>query len=74
MTATIPERPTDATLAREDRLAALVRDAEAAMHGEAGELAARRPHRDAHLYDIEEGLRFQARELETSRNAETNSQ
>lgn len=36
----------------------------ATMDGEADELAARRPHRDAHLYDIEEGLRFRAEELE----------
>lgn len=38
------------------------------MRAEAGELAARRPHPDAHLYDIEEGLRFHARELRDSRN------
>lgn len=29
----------------------------ATMSGEADELAARRPHPDAHLYDIEIGLR-----------------
>ena len=30
------------------------------MRGEAEELAARRPHPDAHLYHIEEGLTFRA--------------
>ncbi|WP_226043370.1 hypothetical protein [Natrinema sp. DC36] len=44
-----------------DRLAGAV----ATMDGEAGELAARRPHPDAHLYDIEEGLRFRAGELDS---------
>jgi len=43
-----------------DRLAGAV----ATMEGEADELAARRPHLDAHLYDIEEGLRFRAEELD----------
>lgn len=41
-----------------DRLAA----AKAIMLGEADELAARRPHEDAHLYDIEAGLRHHATE------------
>ena len=49
------------------RLAALLNDAENLMLGEADELAARRPHPDAHLYDIEEGLRFHANHLEESR-------
>lgn len=44
-----------------DRLAGAV----ATMRGEAGEIAARRPHPDAHLYDIEEGLRFRADGLES---------
>ena len=44
-----------------DRLAGAV----ATMSGEADEIAARRPHQDAHLYDIEEGLRFRADELES---------
>lgn len=43
-----------------DRLA----DAAAVMDGEADELAARRPHPDAHLYDVEEGLRLHAAELD----------
>lgn len=43
-----------------DRLGGAV----ATMEGEADELAARRPHPDAHLYDIEEGLRFRAEELD----------
>lgn len=43
-----------------DRLGGAV----ATMRGEADELAARRPHPDAHLYDIEEGLRFRAGELD----------
>ena len=43
-----------------DRLAGAV----ATMNGEADELAARRPHPDAHLYDVEEGLRFRAGELD----------
>lgn len=33
------------------------------MEGEADELAARRPHPDAHLYDVEEGLRGHAQDL-----------
>lgn len=49
------------------RLAALLNDAEKVMLGEADEIAARRPHPDAHLYDIEEGLRFHADHLEDSR-------
>jgi hypothetical protein len=44
-----------------DRLAGAVKT----MKGEADELAARRPHPDAHLYDIEEGLRHRADELES---------
>jgi hypothetical protein len=43
-----------------DRLAGAV----ATMEGEAAELAARRPHPDAHLYHIEEGLRVRARDLD----------
>lgn len=35
----------------------------ATMAGEADELAARRPHPDAHLYDVEEGLRRRSEEL-----------
>jgi hypothetical protein len=38
-------------------------DAVATLQGEAEELAARRPHPDAHLYDVEEGLRHRAVEL-----------
>lgn len=34
----------------------------ATMKGEADELATRRPHRDAHLYMIEEQLRYRAKE------------
>lgn len=33
------------------------------MVGEADELAARRPHSDAHLYDVEEGLRQRGEDL-----------
>lgn len=43
-----------------DRLSGAV----ATMEGEADELAARRPHPDAHLYDVEESLRFRAEELD----------
>jgi len=43
-----------------DRLAGAV----ATMEDEVDELAVRRPHPDAHLYDIEEGLRFRAEELD----------
>lgn len=43
-----------------DRLAGAV----ATMRGEADELAARRPHPDGHLYDVEAGLRFRAAELD----------
>lgn len=43
-----------------DRLAGAV----ATMDGDADELAARRPHPDGHLYDIEERLRFRAQELD----------
>lgn len=43
-----------------DRLSGAV----ATMEGEADELAARRPHPDAHLYDVEEGLRFRAEQLD----------
>ena len=39
-------------------------DAAKVMGGEADELAARRPHPDAHLYDIEEGLRHHAAEVD----------
>lgn len=42
-----------------DRLAGLVHT----MKGEADELSARRPHRDAHPYHIEEGLRHRANEI-----------
>jgi len=34
------------------------------MKGEAGELAARRPHPDAHLYDVEEQLRWKAETIQ----------
>lgn len=37
--------------------------AAATMEGEADELAARRPHPDAHLYDVEEGLRRRSEQL-----------
>lgn len=43
-----------------DRLSGAV----ATMEGEAGELAARRPHPDSHLYDVEEGLRHRAGDLD----------
>ena len=43
-----------------DRLA----DAAKTMAGEADELATCRPHPDAHLYDIESGLRHRAGEIE----------
>lgn len=43
-----------------DRLDGLV----ATMRGEADEIACRRPHRDAHLYDIEAGLRGRANDME----------
>lgn len=43
-----------------DRLNAAV----AVMEGEADELAGHRPHRDPHFYDIEEGLRHKASELD----------
>ncbi len=35
----------------------------ATLAGEADELAARRPHPDAHLYDVEEQLRWKANRL-----------
>lgn len=37
-------------------------NAESTLWGEAKELACRRPHPDAHLYDVEEGLRHAANE------------
>lgn len=43
-----------------DRLAGAV----STMRGEAGEIATRRPHPDAHLYHVEEGLRFRAEEID----------
>lgn len=55
-------RPEDGGVVSEfgDRL----QGAAATMAGEADELAARRPHRDAHLYDVEEGLRFRSEQLD----------
>jgi len=41
-----------------------LRNAKADLAGEAAELANRRPHPDAHLYDVEEGLRHAAKEAE----------
>ena len=35
----------------------------ATLSGEADELGARRPHPDAHLYDVEEQLRWKAEQL-----------
>lgn len=43
-----------------DRLAGAVK----ILSGEADELAARRPHPDAHLYDVEAGLRVHAADLD----------
>lgn len=52
--------PEERPVAFGDRLAGAV----ATMAGEADELAARRPHPDAHLYDIEETLRLRAADIE----------
>jgi hypothetical protein len=46
------------------RVAGALRDSSLQMWGEANELAARRPHPDAHLYDIEEGLRRASENVE----------
>lgn len=40
-----------------DYLGGGLEDAAAILDGEADELAGRRPHPDAHLYDVEDGLR-----------------
>ena len=45
-------------------LGAGLMNAKATLEGEAAELAHRRPHSDAHLYDVEEGLRHAAGEAE----------
>lgn len=52
--------PVEALLEFGERLAGAV----STMRGEADELSARRPHPDAHLYDVESGLRHRADELE----------
>lgn len=59
---------TDAALAYHagNELAGALEADVANMKGEAEELATRRPHRDAHLYDIEEQLRHRADRSEES--------